>query len=203
MSLVSRWLLKSNSNDAVSWYNGTDTSITYSATWPTNWSAWYNSSSDQISVWNQSAFNTTTWSIEAWVYTSISWNYAYIMCKNDNTVPNDNFYIAIWPNSNNGKVAFYNGAWRDSTTAINDSKWHHIMLCANGSWTDVYIDWRLDVTHAQNMFINTGGWANLYIWARAFDARNLSGNIAMAGFYNDKKNSAYVKTQYALYKWFM
>ena len=202
MAIVAQRNLKSNSNDSVWWFNWTDTSIDYNNQWPFNWSAQFNASWDKVTVANNSAFNITTWSILMRVNTSLSWSYAYLMCKNNNNPTNDNFFYAIWPVSNNGKPSFYNWARRTANTAINDSKWHLVAIWATTWNSDFWLDGKLDATVAYNLFIATWTASSLYIWHRDVDSRNLNWFISRARFYNHKIVASEVKNEYALWKWF-
>lgn len=201
MAIVSNRKLRTNSTDWVSGYNGTDTSITYVAEWPIVWAASYNATTDLITVANNAVFNITTWSVSALIRTSAA-TYVYIMCKNGNTWPTDNFYVWMWLNASNGKVSFYNGAWRNGNAVVNDGKDHLVTLWAAPWSTDIFIDGVLDATLAYNMFIAT--WtASLYIGNRYMDNRNFAGNISNAYFYNHKIIASEEKNRYLFIKWFM
>ena len=202
MPLVAQRNLKTNSNDSVNSNNWTDTSITYSAIWPFNWAATYNASGDYVTVPNNAAFNITTGSVLMWVNTTLSWNYAYLMSKNNNVPAHDNFFLAVWTISNNGKPAFYNWTRRGANTAITDGK-RHLVAVGAAPWTsDFWLDWKLDATVAYNLFQVTGANASLYIGRRAFDDKNLSGSISRARFYSHKLVASEFKNEFAFGKWF-
>jgi hypothetical protein len=199
MAIVWQWKLRTNSNDSVGGFNGTDTSITYSAIWPISWAATFNTNTDKIEVADNAALRVTTGSIQYRIKTSAT-GYVYTVVKNNNA--QDNYFTAIGQVTA-GRVAFDWGGWKIGTISINDGLRHFVTLACSGSTTDIFVDGRLDTQQAFTMFRGTSAWAPFYIGYRAYDwGQQATWDMSLVTFKNHRVGYAENKNQWAFIKGF-
>jgi len=145
-NLVSYYKLETNSNDIVSWYNWTDTSISY-VSWKIGNAASFN--------WSSSLINLPS-SIDSQVSTAISWCWWVYF----NTVAGAQ-YIYVLNNADSPEVRIINSAWVisfliydswayqcniSSTTTLVASWWYYISCTWTTNDFKLYINWTQEAT---------------------------------------------------------
>ncbi len=144
----------------VSWYNlvssanGTLTSMAAGTGWadtvrPGGFAAiHFSGSAGYIPLGSDPSYNVPgDLTVAAWVRTSSIANAgAYILQAYDTSTPFHGFALAAnGAVSNGNKFSWWNGAsWTDSTTVINDGKWHRLLIATTGTTVKFYLDGVLD-----------------------------------------------------------
>ena len=141
-NLASYYRLEGNSNDSKGSYHGTDTDITYAiANGKFNQGALFNGSSSKIDLPTNSG-NHQAISVAFWIKTTQTSRGEVLTFGGS---ANNNSLFAALGRTTAGKIDLC--IWNGSTTsvvtqltAINDGKWHHIVLIRNGTSGIIYLD---------------------------------------------------------------
>jgi hypothetical protein len=136
-------------------------------------SAYFDGSSDYITVTNNNLFpatSTTAFTLEAWVYpTTSSGNYILTSPVASNTVRYC-FMLGTNPDNSSGtKVVFgrFSAAWTylASATSVSLNTWTHIACVFTGSTSQIYINGTLDASGGASTWV-TGGSSTLTLGYR-------------------------------------
>lgn len=169
-NLVSYWRLEGNSNDSKSTNNGTDTGITYNASYGKfgQGALFVPASSSKINFGTASALNPVAVTYTLWIYVSAFTN-AYACPMARDTVTNS-AYVSIY-SKQDGRIATYclgatGGIGIDNGTSIviGNGGWHHIaMTYSSADGLRQYVDGQADGTGASKGNLITSTTANLWL----------------------------------------
>lgn len=171
-----------NSNDSLWVNNGTDTVIVYNAIyWKVwQWALFVRASWSKI---NLPAFNLNTasnpWSVSVWINTTTTWAWWSEYSVISRRTWTNTFQLAIGWSISATKISLNDwGASAthiESTNAINDWTWHHIVVTASSNTSaKLYVDWTLNTSSTafsfvtQSIAFGNNIW-NFDTWWRAWD----------------------------------
>lgn len=202
MSLISRWPLIVNSNDAVDGNNGVNTAVTFGGG-----AAIFNGSAQlNCGAPSNLNFGTGTFTLCAWVKNiGSSLERKTILARLLNTT-SGGYFIDMRPSG--ALVCFFgtdgaNRLFQDSSTLINDGNEHFIAFVRTGSTTaNVYIDGVLSngTTTLQGTPGNVNSTDNFYIGRQSDNGAepsfsvNWKGTIREARAYNNALNGSEILT---------
>lgn len=154
-AITSLWHMENNSVDSIAAHDGTDTDVTYNASYAKfgSYGADFDGDSSKIVLADHADLKPTgRFTVGAWIKTTQATTGLIYSCRADaaGKVSGFNFYIT------GGKLSCDDGANTGSTlntdyiniisnTSVNDGNWHMCVLTWNGAWLSIYIDGVLDV----------------------------------------------------------
>ena len=194
MAKISLWRMDWNSNDAIWWNNGSDTSITYDSAWPTGKSAVFSNSGDEISLWASTNLDIWNLSISYWINTSSAgsnWVYKNWSWWNQNVWTFETTFLSWDWGSGSATVVFW-----DQT----DWEWQRIVCTRDGTNLRVYINW---VEDSNSPTASSNLWAdaeNKYFWDSA--GFGMVWSLSEASIDSSVLSNAEIKNDYAYWKWF-
>ncbi len=149
----------------------------------------FNGTNSVVNLGNSTAFDTSTITLEAWVYPTNVGSEQSILRKTaddgsliyDFLVQGDGVYLRL--NGNSGYVR--------SNTKLQNNRWYHIAATYDGSTIRVYINGNLDNSVSYNVPLRYGTSTNLYL-----GGDGQSNNKFFYGYIQDARISNTVRTSF-------
>lgn len=203
MALKGYWPLRTNSNDAVSSNNGTDTSVSYGVGGPTGAYAIYNGSAKTV-IANNSAFEpTTSGTASCLFYRNSGTSSNQTVFGINNVVNTDTYGYCLWYYYPTDTLCYEfdnAGSYNQKFVSASRDSWHYAELAWDASNLYRYLDGVIVETVGKPFNIAYNAQPLTIGGDNTSGTRGLTGAVAIASVRDDAQTSAGHKNYWAFIK---